>query len=50
MWIKFRLILFIVGLILSGYNLIDFWKKNRKVEYKNALFFILFIALLVSEL
>lgn len=50
MWNNFKLILFAIGLILSSYNLIDFWKKKRKIEYKNALLFVLFVTLIISEL
>jgi hypothetical protein len=50
MWNNFKLIAFIVGLMLSCYNLIDFWRKNKRLEYKNALLFVLFVSLLISEL
>lgn len=50
MWHDFKLILFIVGLIISGYNLITLWKKEKRIDYSNVLFFILFASLIISKM
>lgn len=49
MWYGIRIVLFLIGLILSSYNLIDYWRKNKKLDYKSALYFVLFASLLISE-